>query len=612
MMSKKIIFFCIILLGLSGFYCIGEELLEELTDVRIVDDSANASRIILDTTGEIKFHVFKVTNPSRLVIEMVDAVHNWSGKEIEVNNNLITRIRSGQYKDEPVKIVRVVLDMAADDYSVDQVWTDDQITISISLNGEDIKKSEAVSVREREYSAPAGYYPLEPNQPTEEHNKKISAILEEKEMRNREKNRRKKEISKIKKGMSDVAEKEEKSDDSMLGNSAGELVDFNFKDADIIEVLQGFALKIDKNIITASGVSGKVNLRLKNVPFRDAFYIVLERSDLVAVRKSANIIEVYSKSKIPMERLTFQLSRRNATEMKMTLDSLMTTLEKANTTIAIDQASNSIIASGTSEILGKIGLLVKQLDIKSPQIKIKARIIEVTADSSVNTGVTWASSIGLTGNVQEVRAVKDMGNYSIDSTAGTITTLNTLSNFSEGGVIDVSAVINQTTLYGVLNFLSSNSKAKTISEPTILTENNKTAKIHVGQNLPIQTTSVTETGTTQSVVFIPEGIDLQVTPVVSPGSNQVSMQISVSVSEFVRFQNDNPVTSDRSAITEVTVESGKTIIIGGLMTESVTVSSSGIPILKDLPLLGYLFSNKSNIKERKELLIFLSPEIMAE
>ena len=606
-MKKIIVVFSVILLTLFGrLNSEGENARswEKLINVKVVDPSETDLRVVMETTGEVKFHVFKVTNPPRLVIEMVDVVHNWSKKEIEVKGNLIKRIRSGQYKDSPVKIVRVVLDMAVEDYYYKEVSTKNQITIPVRLTEKAVeklnKKKKAVKKIRRKKQLE-----LEPNIPTEGHKEKIVKILEDRRRRDKERSQRLKKISKVRKETS--VEGEEVPFTISLSR---EPVDFNFKDADIIEVLMGFAMKLGLNIVPSSNVSGSVSLRLKGVPFDEAFNMLLDRMDLIAIQKASNVIEVMKKDEMPTQRETFYLASRTAGEISATLGGLLTKDEIKNTTIAIDEASNSLIVSATSEVLSKIGVLVRQLDIRTPQVKIKVRLIEVTASEDSSYGVTWLSQIDFTDpdGIQQIRGFKDFSNFSFNPDGS----IKEVAVFGEGGVFDISAVIDNTTLYGVLNVLASDSNAKTISEPTILTENNKNAKIHVGQNLPVTTYQVTETGTTQTVEYIPEGIDLCVTPVVSPGSNLISLKININVSEFVSFVSGNPVTKERAAQTEVTIESGKTVIIGGLMTESVTATNKGIPLLKDLPIIGFLFKNKTNIKERTELLVFLSPEILID
>lgn len=583
--------------------------LKEIMDVSINKAQKTRSDVVIKTTGEVKFHVFKVTNPPRLVIEMIDAVHNWNKKEMEVGNSLIKRVRSGQYKDKPVKIVRVVLDMAVDEYNYKEVTGSKQIVLSVAESEKELQEVKPVSKVKR---ITARKLNIERNIPTKLHEDKLAEIVKNSAKRDKEKEIRLKKIAHIKKKKKTKAANLQAV--SMLGPLAKEPVDFNFKNADIKQILGGFAIKLDKNIITSDSVKGNVNFRIKGIPFEQAFEMLLERNGLVAVEKTPNIIEIMKKDEMPVERRTYALTKRNATGVATTLNGLLTSRESSLTTIAVDDTSNSIIVISPADIQKKISALISQFDIKAPQIKIKARLIEVQAGKDFTLGVTWAGDIPLTGNVTGVRTAKDFGNYSIDSTAGTIDTSNTIegTGFATGGVVDISAVLNNTQLYGLLNSLATNSKSKTISEPTILTENNKNATIHVGRNLPVRTTTVSETGTTQSVTFIPEGVDLSVTPLVSPGSNQISMRVSVSISEFIGFQADNPITTERSANTEVTIESSKTVVIGGLIKERETQTNAGIPILKDIPLIGYLFKNRSSAKERTELLVFLTPEIISD
>jgi type IV pilus assembly protein PilQ len=386
-----------------------------------------------------------------------------------------------------------------------------------------------------------------------------------------------------------------------------EPVNFNFKDSDILAILRTFALKFNKNIIAAPGVSGKVNMQLKGVPFDEAFRIMLEQMGLVAVQKSVNVIEVIRAANMPVITQVFPLRYRFASDLQKTLDNVLDKKDKENTIIAVDAASNSLIMTASNDTLHKMKVMISQLDIPSPQIAIKARLIEVQAGSSLNWGINWAATANFdTGGT--VRGIKDMTNFT-QRADGTINTNQATTFFPQGGILDISSVMSKTTLYALLNFLKADSKGKTISEPMVLTGNNKVAKIHVGQNLPVKVSQVTQTATTQSVQYIPEGVDLEVTPIVSPGSNVISFRIRVGVSEFVGFQADNPITTERVATTEVAVESGMTVVIGGLIKDKTLESDSGIPILKSIPLLGWLFKNKKKSNEKTELLIFITPEL---
>lgn len=388
-----------------------------------------------------------------------------------------------------------------------------------------------------------------------------------------------------------------------------EPIDFNFKNADILGILRTFALKFNKNIIAAPGVGGRVNMQLKGVPFDEAFRIMLEQMGLVAIQRSVNVIEVIPVSRMPVLVQLFPLRYRFALDVQQTLKTILDKKELENTIIAIDNASNSLIVTSTNDTLHKMKMMIGQLDIPSPQIAIKARLIEVQAGNSLKWGINWAGSAPF-GTGGTVRSIKDMSNYTTN-TNGTVNTTPAIGLAPTGGILDVSSVMGKQTVYALINFLMSDTRNKTISEPMVLTGNNKTAKIHVGQNLPVKISQVTQTATTQSVQYIPEGVDLEVTPIVSPGSNVISFRIRVGVSEFVGFQADNPITTERVATTEVSVESGMTVVIGGLIKDKIIDTESGIPFLKDIPILGWLFKNKTKSKDKTELLIFITPELQS-
>jgi type IV pilus assembly protein PilQ len=388
-----------------------------------------------------------------------------------------------------------------------------------------------------------------------------------------------------------------------------EPIDFNFKDADIGGILRTFAVKFGKNIIMAPGIGGRVNMQLRGVPFDEAFRILLDQMNLVAIQRSAGVIEVIRASEMPILVQVYPLKYRFALEVQTTLLSILDKKEKENTVISLDSGSNSLIVSSTNNTLHKMKMMIGQLDIPSPQIAIKARLIEVQAGNSLNWGINWAGSTTF-GKGGTTRTIKDMSNFTA-SPAGVINTSQATTLSPSGTILDISSVMNKTTLYAMLNFIKADSRSKTISEPMVLTGNNKTAKIHVGQNLPVKVSQVTQTATTQSIQYIPEGVDLEVTPIVSPGSNVISFKIRIGISELVGFQADSPITTERVAVTEVSVESGMTVVIGGLIKDKVIDTESGVPFLKDIPILGWLFKNKKKSKEKTELLIFITPELQA-
>ncbi len=399
---------------------------------------------------------------------------------------------------------------------------------------------------------------------------------------------------------------------ALIESLSTEPTDFNFKDADILGILRSFALRFEKNIIAAPGVSGRVNLHLKAVPFDEAFRTLLNQMGLVAVQKSANVIEIIRIREMPVLSQVFLLKYRFAQELAKTITEMLTPKERESTLIAFDPASNSLIVTSTNDMLQKVKSMVDALDIESPQIAIKARLIEVGMGDSLNTSAAWsgARKFDKGSEVGTARAILGMGNFQQNANTGALSQNQALTFFPTGGVFDFTAVLNQNTLYGLLAALKTDSRTKTISEPMILTGNNKSSKIHVGQQLPVKMLVVSQTSTVQEIRYIPEGVDLDVTPIVSPGRDVISITIRVGVSELIGFQEGAPITTERVATTEVSVQSGMTVVIGGLIKDKMTDVDAGIPILKSIPLLGYFFKTKRKSKEKTELLIFITPELL--
>lgn len=396
----------------------------------------------------------------------------------------------------------------------------------------------------------------------------------------------------------------------MVESLSTEPTDFSYTDMPIVFILKTFSSRFDKNFIPSAGVTGKITLSLRKVPFDEAFQILLDKAGLVAVQRSPNVIEVMPKKDVPLSRETIPMRNRMAHDMKLTFDAMMTPQELAQMTMAVDGASNSLIVAANTEQLARIKKLANQLDVSTPQIRIKTRIVELEAGGRLSVGISWAGVLKA-GNTT-VRAGKDVSNLSKFDVTGITPAPQLLNsdNFGTGGFFDLSQVMDKAALYTVLNLIAEDNNTKTLSEPSIMTSNNKTALIHVGKNLPVLTTSVSQTSTVQNVSYIKEGIDLEVTPVVSLGSDQVSMRVKISVSELFGFQSNNPITTERSAFTEISIGSEKTVAIGGLVRESNTNTSNGIPVLRSIPILGALFRSKEKTHSKTDLLILLTPEIV--
>jgi len=566
---------------------------EELTNVKVQKISETKSNIIITTTGPIKYHCFKITEPPRLVVEMTNTVHNWKQKELEVGNFLLKRIRSGQYQNEPVKIARVVLDLERP-VEYESTATEEQIILTIFAEEaiekvekempkvvkkvEEVKKPKVIKERVTE---------IEPNIQDEEHRRLVEKI--------------KKEERKIKPAAIAI-EKERRpvARGEVMGPISQDTVSLDFVDADISEVIRFFALKTEMNLVLADDVKGKVTIHLHNVPFDEALKTVLEQKGLIGIQHSENVIKILDKTKMPTYRKTFSLQNVNATEFKDTIDKALTVEEKKYTTVGVADVSNALIITSTAEGIEKLSRLIEELDIKKPQIRIAARIMEVDITEGVDLGIDWTVTKTFAGSGQ------------IGDTTVTGNVEDMASPFSLGmpATLNIATIMSGADLDLTLKALTKKIKSRTLSNPTLVVENNRPAHIHVGDSIPYKETLVTAAGATETTKQLEVGTTLDVTPAVSPTGKEISMDVDVAVKDFVGFTAAGPQTTDREATTKVTISEGQTVVVGGLVSETEKGVAYQVPVLGDIPILGYLFKRKETQKRTLELLIFLTPQVV--
>ena len=181
-----------------------------------------------------------------------------------------------------------------------------------------------------------------------------------------------------------------KGGNALIESISMEPIDFNFRDADLVGILRNFAVKFNKNIVIGPGVGGRVNMQLRDVPFDEAFGILLSQMELVAVQKSPSVIEIIKASEMPVLTQVFSLKYRFAPDLLPTINAAMGAKEKERAVVSVDLGSNALIVTSTSDMLQKVKRMIDQLDIESPQISIRARLVEVTAGTSFNWGAAYS------------------------------------------------------------------------------------------------------------------------------------------------------------------------------------------------------------------------------
>jgi general secretion pathway protein D len=277
--------------------------------------------------------------------------------------------------------------------------------------------------------------------------------------------------------------------------------------------------------------------------------------------------------------------------------------------IIADEANNAIVVRATERDYRIIEKVLKQLDILPRQVLINVVIAEVTLSGSIEWGLEWFlnKNIGAIGS--------ESGDYTAQGALdnGINRPINTPLGSSTGFFFSIYDPVG--FLRGLGKVLGSDSGINILSSPNILALDNKEATIEVGKEIPTVTGTTTDatagTTITNSVQYRKTGIILNVTPHIN-SNGLVKMELEQEVSDVGEFITElkNYTFLTRRADTSLVVEDGKTIVIGGLMKSNRQDSNAGIPLLKDIPILGYLFGAGSKTSEKTELIILITPNVV--
>ncbi len=295
--------------------------------------------------------------------------------------------------------------------------------------------------------------------------------------------------------------------------------------------------------------------------------------------------------------------------------------------IQADEATNALVITAPPEVIRSIRSVIAQLDVRRAQVLVEAVIAEISAEKAAELGVQWvidASSNGLVGFTNF-----DAGNASLANIIGLavaadqdITSVST-SLIPQGAHIAVGDFTGNNRFGALISALAKDADTNVLSTPVVVTLDNEEAEIVVGQNVPFVTgTYTTSTGGTDTSVGNPfqtiqrqdVGITLKVKPQINEG-NAVKLEISQEVSNVVPSANSasqGPTTNKRAIKTNVLVEDGQILVLGGLIDDQLTETAQKVPLLGDVPLLGNLFRYRNTSKLKRNLMVFLHPVILRD
>ena len=426
------------------------------------------------------------------------------------------------------------------------------------------------------------------------------------------------------------------------GGYTGEKLSLNFQNIEVRAVLQVIADFTGLNIITSDTVSGNLTLRLKDVPWDQALDIILQAKGL-DMRKTGNVVwiaprdELATKEKLalearqqisdlePVRTESFQLNYQKAEDFqKIITDANQRILSKRGSAV-VDARTNQIFVQDTPAKLDEVRELLKKVDRSVRQVLIESRIVEATDTFSRNIG-TRLGYHDLTGRGSQIpggssRAL--IGGGLTDTSAHTgqnATTPNFLtdSTFSNmpapglGGVNpgQLSLILMNDAMTKFLNLeitaLQADGKGKIISSPRVITQDNVEASIEQGTQIPYQ--QATSSGAT-SVVFANATLSLKVKPQITPDGN-IIMKLNVNKDSVGANTSAGPAIDTKKVSTQVLVENGGTVGLGGIYTQDESSTVTKVPLLGDIPLLGFFFRQDLRSNNKNELLIFVTPKII--
>jgi type IV pilus assembly protein PilQ len=450
---------------------------------------------------------------------------------------------------------------------------------------------------------------------------------------------------------------------AQASKKAAPRVSFDFIDADVRNVLRALTEVSGKNIVISDDVKGKVTMRLDNIPWDDAFDIVIKNNDLAKIeeeslirvvtlkkfederKKTQTIREEFRKEKLERQKLgeefvteTVYLSYANPADVEKMLKGdgggggaagaqKRGFLSEFGTITQVSW-NNALIIKDIRENVANIIKVIREHDVKPNQIQIDCRIVQASSDFSKELGIQWGSRYfgdSLFGSkAMEITGAKDPGASSAAASYTATTGLVALRGTAQypynvnlpaavgkgsGGTLGIfiGSVADSFMLDVQLSALESEGKGKILSSPKVITSDNKKATITQGKSIPYQTVSQSGTQTQ----FAEATLGLEVTPTVTKdGYIKLDVIAKKDSADFINTSAGVPTIDKKQATTLLYVKDGETAVIGGIYEREENEGEAGVPLLKNIPLFGWMFKKTTQKDKKTELLIFITPRIL--
>jgi len=421
----------------------------------------------------------------------------------------------------------------------------------------------------------------------------------------------------------------------------GEKLTLNFQNIDVRSLLQVIADFTNFNIVTSDSVTGALTLRLKDVPWDQALDIIMRAKNL-GMRKTGDVLWIAPKDEInakekaeyeaqlaiqnlePLRTQSFQLNYTKAVQIQTQINGngsaggiVGSRLLSARGSVIAEARTNQLFVSDIPLRLAQVAELIKKLDIPVRQVLIEARIVEASDTFSKSLGAKFGGGsygskavIGVSPVSTNITSGPNAGGYSFTPSSNFVNLPATTQTGLQAGALAISLFSsNLSRLLSLeISALEAEGRGKVVSSPRVVTADQTKALIEQGTELPYQT--ATSSGAT-SITFRKANLKLEVTPQITPEGNII---LTLDVTKDTVGQNTTAgfAINTKHVQTEVLVENGGTVVIGGIFELTETVDESRVPLLGEIPVLGVLFRTRNNVSNKTEMLVFITPKMITD
>ena len=392
---------------------------------------------------------------------------------------------------------------------------------------------------------------------------------------------------------------------------AARLITLDAEDAPLPSVLKILAEKGDLNIITGVGATstGRLTIHMKDVPLDQAVNMVVRAAGLAYERIGNSILVADPralKEETGLSSYVVELKYADAADVKEALKSIASDIQ-------VDKGGNRLVVVTSPRVISQIEEIVRVMDVPARQVLLEARILEVSTGDVMKLGIDWDR-------------LNSQGFVIVEGGSGTA---------KQGAVPDSLPFYGSTGNYRspwssrpmtrqafawqtAIDLLIHEGKARVLASPKIATLNGREASILIGSRIPFVVTGTVFAGggaaPVQRIEKEEVGIKLRITPLIN-ADGYITTQITPEVSSVVDYKGSNadlPVVATRQASTTVRLKDGNSVIIGGLLSEEKTTDITKVPLLGDIPLLGFLFQHRSISTTKRDLVIEVTPHILPD